>query len=410
MTANQEDQGPSEDPLSTRLEAYFLQNIVPKLGKAARDEAIAAVGDYVAEAERTRIRLHEEVNRQLARVDEQVANLDRKAGALESVPAELRAVLEEGRHELSRRLLEAESNAQRVRADLLSKQEFDLRGLEQRRNELARAALELVEAGGALKGGYADFATSALALFKAEVDKLMDAADAAADAAVAAGGVDEERLLAKLEKRVAAIRHPAEDEEDGTPAKASKPRRWKLLPATRRDWIASGLYLAFAALFVYFVIWVVGRWADPAAERREEPTRSATAATTEVAPAAVAAGWDAFAERHEAAVPRCDQIACATFDEAWRGEDRTPQASAMRRRLFVLVLSDFSQRAGCLVEPPANLSERGDWTAAARFANQVILCLEGGATPLALPPRLDQVERLTRLLLGRSAPPASRQL
>ena len=53
MTTNQDDKGPSEDPLSTRLEAYFLQNIVPRLRESARDEAIAAVGDYVAEAERT---------------------------------------------------------------------------------------------------------------------------------------------------------------------------------------------------------------------------------------------------------------------------------------------------------------------------------------------------------------------
>ena len=180
-----------------------------------------------------------------------------------------------------------------------------------------------------------------------------------------------------------------------------KRRGWKrLLPATPRDWVGSALYLAFAALLVFFV----SRWVDPGAERPKEPARENAAPAPEVTPQSQAAGWRALIERHEAAVPRCDEIPCQTFEEAWRDEDRTPQASATRRRLFLLVLSDFSQQAGCLVDPPANLAERGDWTAAARYANLVIPCLGRGAAPLALPARLDQVERLTRLLLARLDP------
>lgn len=73
----------------------------------------------------------------------------------------------------------------------------------------------------------------------------------------------------------------------------------------------------------------------------------------------------------------------------------------------MLVISEFAQQDGCLVNPPANLTQSGDWTVATQFANQVVQCLDGGAAPLALPPRLDQVERLTRFLLARSAPAPS---
>jgi hypothetical protein len=404
MTAtNKEDHGPTEDPLSIRLEAYFLQNIVPKLAATAREEAIAAVGDYIREVEQARIALHEDVSRELAEVAAHLADLDRKARALESVPGELRAVLAEGREELSRRTTEAEKNAQQLAAQVLSKQEIDLKGLERRRDELAAATLDLVQAGRALKSESADFTTNALALFKADIDRLVKATDSAREAAVAALGDHHEKLLGKLEERLTAIIRA-----DASKAATSSTRKsWRsLLPATWQAWSGSALYLVLTALLVVIVIWAWGRSADPEVESHEKSPPPAATATSDPPPAAIEGGWAALRERHERALPRCGEAACATFEEAWREEDRAPQAFTMRRRLFVLVLSDFAHQSGCLVDPPANLTEQGDWEATANFANRVIPCLRGAAPPLSQPPRHSEVGRLTRILVARLAPSA----